>query len=71
MKTCYYELTELETDMQIGTRVAIYEKYGRCRVGKQGIVVAYEPKGTSYLIEVEMDDGKFWLFEPHEIDEVQ
>ena len=54
--------------MQIGTRVAINEKYGPMHVGKQGTVVAYEPDLYTCPIEVEMDDGQFWLFESFELD---
>lgn len=54
--------------MQIGTRVAINANYGPANIGKQGTVVAIEPSIYSHPIEVEMDDGNFWLFDEKELD---
>ncbi len=54
--------------MQIGTRVAINANYGPCHVGKQGTVTDNVGDEYDYPIEVEMDDGNFWLFSELELD---
>lgn len=60
-------------DFQVGQRVKVNAKFGSFRGTGLGTVVVIDPEGTSWPIEVVMDETDIWgaasgPFDPEELD---